>query len=165
LGTAMTLDDAAERFTGAMDTLHNSRAADRYRAEEPAKAIEVRKEAAVTGSNLLAVLRSPHANEVDKETALVQLLELAAAGPAYDEAIASGDPIRMLTARERFEYIQSNLGPPPATARMVSLGVPDSSASTPVESNSVMAFLQSVEGTGLARASSIADWTDKEFKA
>jgi hypothetical protein len=150
----------------AAETLLRTAEAIGHEHQERGRAKEIKKRVADLGTNLLEALRSPHSNQADKEGALAQLLELAAAGTAYDRALSSGDPARMRGAREAFEQVEEGLGPPPALARVASVGVPDVPrvADGPPQPDSVVTQLRSVEGEGLARTSAIAEWTESEFR-
>ncbi len=101
LGTASALDNAAQRFTGAVDTLKNSRAADGYR-EERREALATTFATLTADAAALASRMGP-GTEVG-EGAAAELYRLRAAMEAYDRALqnAHGDPEKIEAATNAF---------------------------------------------------------------
>ena len=70
---------------------------------------KLRQLASQRGQQLLSVLQDPRATAGEKREALAALVRLAQAGTAYEQAVATGDPSAMRTARGELEAVNEML--------------------------------------------------------
>ena len=114
LGSTLALNNAAERFTGAV-----------VQRNELGRSELLRTRAGDRAAQLAAVLDDPRASPGDRAAALEQFARLSLAAREYEQAVDSGDGERMRVARLSLEQTQADLGPLPGLVRIAAVGIRD----------------------------------------
>jgi hypothetical protein len=133
LGSTLALDNAAQRFTGAV-ALRN----------ELGRTEVLRTRLGDKAAQLAAVLDDPRSSPPDRAAALEQFARLSLAARDYEQAAASGDGERMRVARLALEETQAALGLLPGLPRVAAV-VGRPGAERDAESTSTSAGRQAVE--------------------